>query len=272
MAIEVMNRVESKYMITGETREKLLETIIGYTELDEYNRENEFYTISNIYYDTDDNNLIRTSLSKPKYKEKVRLRAYGVPCENDKVYLEIKKKFNGVVNKRRSTFKLNEAYEFIEARQLKEVKPYTNEQIVKEITYTLNQYNPQPKVYIAYDRQSYIGENGLRITFDKNIRTRRDNLCLEDGDYGEYLLPENLFLMEIKIEGVMPLWLARLLSENDVFQTSFSKYGTEYKKYLVNGGQEKCLTQSLKQQKQQQKQLRKQQQPLHGSHRSVQLV
>lgn len=244
-AIEVMNRVENKYLINTYTYLRLLETIEQYTQLDEYNKKQEFYTISNIYYDTDDNHLIRTSLSKPKYKEKIRLRAYGIPNDFDNVYLEIKKKFVGVVNKRRTTLELSDAYEFLETHQFSQIKDCSNPQIAKELEYSLIAYDPKPKAYIAYDRRAYFGNDGLRITFDTNIRTRRHDLKLELGDYGELLLDQDLWVVETKAQHALPMWLVRLFSEHKVFSNSFSKYGTEYKKYLMNGGAEECLIPSL---------------------------
>jgi hypothetical protein len=206
-------------------------------KLDDYNLKKEFYTISNIYYDTENNDLIRRSLEKPKYKEKLRLRAYGVPSMQDKVYLEIKKKYNGIVNKRRSTLILNEAYDFVETMDKPEIKPYMNEQVINELEYALNLYNVSPKAYIAYDRKAFFGKDdpNLRVTIDTNIRTRRYDVALEKGSYGELLIDKDVFLMEIKTAGAMPTWLTKALSENEIYKTSFSKYGTEYKKYISDG-------------------------------------
>jgi len=236
-----MKRVENKYLVDTETYRKLLPEIEKHTVLDEYNRMQDFYTITNIYYDTEDNHLIRTSLSKPKYKEKLRLRAYGVPTPADMVFLEVKKKFSGVVNKRRAALRLSDAYAFAESYCMPD---YAGElQIVRELAFSLQQYRPVPKVYIAYDRRAYFGENELRITIDTNIRTRRHELLLEAGDFGQPLLPENLWLIETKTDGALPLWLVQLFSAHQVYATSFSKYGTEYNYFLKNRGEESCSNQ-----------------------------
>jgi hypothetical protein len=246
MAIEVMNRVEKKYIVDTYTCQKLLETIENCTELDSYNKKQDFYTISNLYFDTDDNLLIRRSLSKPKYKEKLRLRSYGVPTEFDRVYLEVKKKYKGIVNKRRTALELTKAYEFL-ATGVVTPKKYMNKQVLSEIEYFIRLYEPKPKLYLAYDRRAYFGENGLRITLDTNIRTRRSDLKLENGDYGEKLIDDDLWLIEVKTSGAIPLWLTKLLSEYKVYRTSFSKYGTEYKQFIKTKmeGAEKCLNQFL---------------------------
>lgn len=231
MAIEVFNRYENKFMMNTDTYEKVLRTLDEYMELDEYNKTHDYYTIANIYYDTNDHHLIRKSLSKPKYKEKLRLRAYGVPSLDDKVYLEIKKKVLGLVNKRRTKLVLSEAYDFVSTGQKPELKKYMNRQVLNEIEYFLSVYDLEPKLYLAYDRKAYFGRDNrdLRITFDTNIRTRREDLRLELGDHGEQLLDKDIWLMEVKAEKTIPIWLTRMLSEYKLYKKSFSKYGTEFK-------------------------------------------
>lgn len=250
MAIEVFNRYEIKYLMNYETCQKVQQQLVEYMELDEYNKHHPFYTICNIYYDTEDNHLIRHSISKPKYKEKLRLRGYGVPKLEDKVYLEIKKKVNGLVNKRRTKLVLSEAYEFAETGIKPKLKEYMNRQVLNELDYLIDFYKPVPKLYLAYDRKAFFGINNrdLRITFDTNIRSRREDLRLESGDHGNYLLPEGIWLMEVKAEKTIPMWLSRMLSKHKLYKTSFSKYGTEYKNMIldkIEGGSNQCLTHYL---------------------------
>lgn len=230
MAIEVFNRHEQKYLLDEDTFQKVIEVMDEYMMPDKYNVNHKPYTISNIYFDTEDDYLIRTSLSKPNYKEKLRLRSYGVPSNDSKVFLEIKKKFNDIVNKRRTVLKLSEAYNFISSGKPPELKEYMNTQVLKEIEYFLQVYRLKPKVYLAYDRIAYFEKynNDLRISFDKNIRTRRYDVALEDGDYGEALLPDGVYLMEVKTSKAMPLWLTDMLAKYDIKRRSFSKYGTEF--------------------------------------------
>ena len=234
MAIEIFNRHEQKYLLDADTFQKVLEVMDEHMMPDKYNVNHEPYTISNIYFDTEDDYLIRTSLSKPKYKEKLRLRSYGVPKNDSNVFLEIKKKFNDIVNKRRTVLKLSEAYDFISSGKPPEIKEYMNKQVLKEIEYFLQVYRLKPKVYLAYDRIAYFEKynNDLRISFDKNIRTRRYDVALEDGDYGEALLPDGVYLMEVKTSKAMPLWLTDMLAKYDIKRRSFSKYGTEFIRQL----------------------------------------
>lgn len=235
MAIEVFNRFEHKYMLDYETFKKVISVMDSHMVLDSHNKEHTPYTIANIYYDTDDDYLIRTSLSKPEYKEKLRLRAYGVPKENEKVYLEIKKKYNGIVNKRRTTLLLGEAYAFVKTGIAPAAQNYMNGQVLNEIAYFLKIYDLEPKLYLAYDRIAYFekGNADLRISFDTNIRSRRYDLRLDAGDYGEVLIKDNLYLMEIKTSIAKPLWLTDILTELHIKRRSFSKYGTEFKRYIT---------------------------------------
>lgn len=230
MPIEVFNRHEKKYRM-GEHKLNILQRHLSdYMELDKYNSAGEPYTITNIYYDTADSFLIRTSLQKPKYKEKLRLRAYGIPANDTTVYIEIKKKVDGVVNKRRSGMKLDEAYKFLKTGELPGILPHMNQQVLHEVEYILEQHALEPRVYLAYDRMAYfnLGSGDLRISFDTNIRFRTDNLRLEAGDFGNTILPKNQWLMEIKTDKAMPIWLTKLLSAEQLYPTSFSKYGYIY--------------------------------------------
>ena len=161
-------------------------------------------------------------MEKPIYKEKVRLRSYGVPNLSDEVFLEIKKKYNGYGNKRRIKIKLKEAYEFING------KIKINSQIGKELDYTIKRNILKPKIYIAYDRIAF-QEKEFRITLDYNIRYRIEDIELEKGDSGN-LLGKDLYIMEAKALNAYPKWFIKLLSQEKIYPKSFSKYGNIYKK------------------------------------------
>lgn len=240
LAIEVFNRYEHKYMLDKETYLKLIKILDEHMVLDKYNVNHKPYTIANIYFDTSDDYLIRTSLAKPPYKEKLRLRAYGIPELKSKVYLEIKKKYKGIVNKRRTTLRLDEAYSFVKNKTAPDLREYMNMQVMREIEYFLKVYDLEPKVYLAYDRIAYFEKdnNDLRISFDTNIRSRRYDVKLENGDYGEKLLKEDLYLMEIKTSLAKPLWLTKALTDLDIKRKSFSKYGIEFKN-MINSRKDK---------------------------------
>lgn len=233
MAQEIFERCEKKYLLPKEVYFKILPELIRHMEADAYGK----YTISNIYFDTDDFELIRTSLEKPVYKEKLRLRCYGTPGEDSTVYAEIKKKFCGVVYKRRVPLKLSEARRalYYGIRPDTDGWSFTEKQILKEISYMKERKNLKPAVFIAYDRIAFAGKEDkeLRVTFDNNIRCRTRDLDLASGKRGEQLLEPDTILMEVKIPGAMPLWMAELFRDIAGYQCSFSKYGAYYRKLLM---------------------------------------
>ncbi|MDR0875037.1 MAG: polyphosphate polymerase domain-containing protein [Clostridiales Family XIII bacterium] len=235
MAIEVFNRYENKYRLDEGVCEKLRRRLADYMEPDKHNKIHGAYAICNLYYDTSDSYLIRNSLAKPVYKEKLRVRSYGVPERDGKVYVEIKKKFHGLVNKRRSALPLDEAYQFLATGVRPEIREGMNSQVLSEIQYFLQQHDLSPQVFLAYERLAFFGtgEHDLRVSFDTKITTRRIDLRLESGIYGEKLLPDGKWLMEVKTAESIPLWLCRILSEYQIYPISFSKYGTEYKQSLM---------------------------------------
>ena len=220
-------RYESKYFLSPIQYTTLLCGMRQYMKPDEYGKT----TICNIYYDTDDWRLIRSSIEKPVYKEKLRVRSYGVPKNDGKVFVELKKKFLGVVYKRRISADVQGANAFLENT----VIGANDAQIEKEIKWFQRFYKSKPKVFIAYDRVAYVGneDSELRITFDTNMRWRNTDLDLRCGDYGKPIIETDNILMEIKIPGVCPLWLSHLLSEIGAYPTSFSKYGACYSEHLI---------------------------------------
>lgn len=235
MAIETFKRYENKYRVDQRTWGMLQSQLLDRMEPDTYNQNGRTYSISNLYYDTPDSHLIRTSLQKPVYKEKLRLRAYGVPGLETQVYLEIKKKYQGIVNKRRSALTLSDAYDFVASGQLPAERSLQNQQVLREIAYLLQRHDLRPSLYLAYDRLAFFDHENrdLRITYDTNIRSRRTDLRLESGDFGALLLEPGQGLIEIKVASNMPFWLARLLSDLEILPTRFSKYGTEYQLQLA---------------------------------------
>jgi len=227
MAKTVFERTEKKYRLSPEQYEKVLVGMLEHMKVDDYG----LTTICSVYYDDHCDRLIRTSIQKPVYKEKLRLRAYGIPDEDTTVYVELKKKFKGVVYKRRVGMKLSDAERYLSGEE-----PVGEpSQILSEITWVRDFYKPKPRAYIAYDRIALEcpGNSRLRVTFDSNIRARSDNLSLACGDRGQPLLNDSERIMEIKAPGAMPLWMCDLLNSNGVYPTRFSKYGTYYQS-LIN--------------------------------------
>lgn len=219
----VFERYEFKYMLDREQKEKILKAIEPYMALDKYGRT----TIRNIYFDTDDYRLIRHSIEKPVYKEKLRIRSYCKAKYDSAVFVELKKKFDSVVYKRRLSLPETEAMRWICGEEYPDIRT----QISDEIDYFLGFYKTlKPKVFLSYEREAFYSKDGsdFRITFDENILCRREELSLESDVWGINILPEGKVLMEIKCSGGIPLWLTHILSEEHIFKTSFSKYGTAY--------------------------------------------
>lgn len=237
MAIKTFKRYEEKYLINKDQYKEMLPVLLAHMNFDKHCKNGENYGIYNIYFDTDKNEVISHSIDKPYYKEKLRLRSYKLPTsQEDIVFLELKKKINGIVNKRRATLTLIEAKKFLEQRENPVTKNYLTNQVLNEISYYLKNNDVKPKVFISYNRLAFFGKenSGFRITFDSEIITRRNDVTLEAGGLGETLLDSDKYLMEVKIIGAMPLWFTELLTKHCIFSTNFSKYGTEYKNYLTN--------------------------------------
>lgn len=222
----VFKRYEKKYLLTQAQYDRLACVLRTHMVRDRFAES----TISNIYYDTPDFLLIRRSLEKPCYKEKLRLRTYRVPDGDTEAFVEIKKKYDHVVYKRRIGMTYHEAQTYLDGAAAP-----TEEQISREIDWFLKFYgNLRPAMCICYDRLALVDRKqpDLRVTFDTNIRWRCDNLDLAAGPYGTQLLPPGTCLMEIKIPGTMPVWLAHALSETGIFATRYSKYGMAYQRMM----------------------------------------
>ena len=237
MAIKSFKRYEKKYLLTKEQYNNLIPRLLEYMNPDEHCKSGKNYSIYNIYYDTNNDDVIRHSICKPYYKEKLRLRSYNIPNSlTYKVFLELKKKINGIVNKRRVVLTLGEAYKFLQLGEKPVSNDYVNKQVINEIAYYLSKNPVRPTVYIGYTRKAFFGkeDKDFRLTFDSKILTRRDTLSLEAGYFGQNILEENQYLMEVKILGAMPIWFTNILSELEIYNTHFSKYGNEYMKYTFN--------------------------------------
>ena len=214
-------RREMKFLLTEEQYNAVLERISGFMTEDEFG----LHTIMNIYLDNRNNDLIRRSLGKPIYKEKVRLRCYGTKAEDDvKAYLEIKKKYRGITYKRRFSSPYKELHSYV----TEGTPPEKRGQIFEELDYLIKRMRLRPKIVICYDRRAFYGNDDkeFRLTMDGNIRYRRTDLDLRSGDSGTYLSTQPFRVMEVKSVGAIPMELVRILSELKIYHGSFSKYGS----------------------------------------------
>lgn len=223
----VFKRHELKYILSKEQKEHILKSIEPYMKLDEYGRT----TIQNIYFDTENYRLIRRSIEKPDYKEKLRVRRYVNKNTGNKVFVEIKKKYEKIVYKRRLSLQEEDAMQWLTGKSPCEV----DSQIGREIDYFLQYYGTlKPALFLSYEREAYYSQDGsdFRITFDENVRCRQERIMFQSDAGGIFVLDEDKVLMEIKCSGGMPMWMAESLSKEKIYKTSFSKYGTAYQNII----------------------------------------
>jgi hypothetical protein len=226
--IVVMKRYERKYLLSAEQTEYLVKRLEGHMKLDQYGRT----SIASLYYDTPNYRLIRASVEKPPFKEKIRLRSYGLAALESPVFLELKRKAYGIVYKRRvqSTIPLVDKF-FAGSGDI-----CAPGQINREITYFRDYYQTLvPACLIIYDREAYFEPGGdLRLTIDYNPRYRTDHLDLTYSMDGLPLRPPGHTILEVKVQEAMPLWLTHILDEGKIYKNSFSKYGEAFRQQLIN--------------------------------------
>lgn len=238
----VFSRYEIKFLITKEQRDFIKAGFKEKMRSDEYNVGGRLYTIMNLYYDTPDDDLVLTGLKhEDQYRYKIRLRSYDPNLPT--AFLEIKKKYLGLVNKRRSLMYIDDVNPFLMEHVPVPDSPIIKRQIINELDEIAREIELLPKVVLCYDREAFFGtdpEDGdLRVTFDTGIRSRRYDLDLRHGSHGEPVTDGDKVLMEVKVERAVPLWLAGLLSHAGARKVRFSKYGTEYKKYAASKAAQK---------------------------------
>lgn len=229
----IFTRIEKKYVLNREQYIAIMPVLYEHMCTDIYGER----TIGSIYYDTPNDRIIRSSISKPVYKEKLRLRCYQTPDDDSEAFIELKKKYKGIVYKRRICMKYADALAFLSKTE--NTFPEASTQIGKEIIYFLNYYDDiQPSYALFCHRMALVGieQPDLRLTIDSNLRYRKDELDLRMGTHGIPLLPNDKYIMEVKVPMSMPLWMVKLLDENKIYPSSFSKFGTAYILESTNTG------------------------------------
>ncbi len=232
--LEKFERKEIKYLITIKQYLEIKKLLEIHMKPDTYHKS----TIKNIYYDTNNYLLIRKSIEKPKYKEKLRIRSYGIKSYDDYVFIELKKKYDGIVYKRRIKMKYKDAIAFLNNSLA------DNEiQVLKEIKYFIKYYDEiSPKIMLTYDREAYKEtDSNFRLTFDSNILWRDNDIDLTKECYGNKILSDNQIIMEAKSSMGFPKWFVDFLSTNKIYKISFSKYGNVYKEMKFNKIEEKII-------------------------------
>ena len=225
MAQYTFARTERKYLLAASVYEAFKRDVEQYVKPD---GKYPVYTLCNLYYDNETWELARRSAEKPIFKEKLRIRSYGVAAPDSKVYIEAKSKYKGTVYKRRIGMACKDAKAFLENEAL----PQDASQIAKELHYFAHLFHLAPKVFLAYDRIAYtsIEDASFRLTFDYNIRYRLDRLSLMEGDDGIPLVTDGMVIMEVKAQSALPRFFLDLLAKYSIIPGSFSKYGKVYEK------------------------------------------
>ena len=229
----IFKRYEIKFLISKAQADVLKTIMSEYMMADKHGNSN----ICNLYFDTPDFLLIRRSIEKPIYKEKLRLRSYGKATPEKEVFPELKKKYKGIVYKRRLEISEKKAMACLLGKM-----SFPDTQIGREISYCFERYqNLAPRVFLSYEREAFYAKTNrdFRMTFDKNILWRDYDLSLCDGIYGTPILDSDKILLEVKTSGAIPLWLTKWLSENKIYKTSFSKYGNAYMEMQRRKGEKK---------------------------------
>ncbi|WP_087974417.1 polyphosphate polymerase domain-containing protein [Oceanobacillus rekensis] len=228
MALEIFRRKEQKYLITMDQYEKLIDKISSYMRPDKFGQ-NGKYTVTSLYFESNDRKIYFETKNKLKYRQKLRLRVYNDTDISGTAFFEIKQKHKKVVNKRRMLLPLYEAYRYIEMEEdcIDNYKT-SNTQVLREIDYFRNLYQLEPEMIVSYDRHALhcLSDSDLRITFDFNLKCRNNDLSLENGAYGNYFIDPNLVVLEVKVNESVPLWLTRILQDLDCEQRSASKFCT----------------------------------------------
>ena len=222
----IFKRYEKKYIITREQYAALEDALLRHMKPDSFGE----YLVQNLYFDTDGWDVVRASIEKPLYKEKMRLRCYGEMSQESELFLEIKKKYKGMVYKRRIAIPAK----ILPAGSVLSVVSANASQIAREFDFYIKTNTVSEKVYISYHRAAFVGiaDRDLRVTFDTDIRFRLDGLDYSHPGDGHFILPRDKMLMEVKTPGGMPLWVARTLCENKIFPTTFSKFGVCYTNHI----------------------------------------
>lgn len=229
---EIFSRYELKYLISYETYLAFAEQLSQKMKNDQFGNMGK-YNIISLYFDSDDHTIYYETRNNLPFRQKLRLRIYNNATLDTVSFLELKQKFNRVVNKRRTKLKLGDAYQYLEQYNSDDIS-VSNRQIMAEVDSFRSLYRLKPELIVSYDRHAFIGveEEDLRVTFDYNLRCRKDDLRIESGPHGMRFVDPHLVVMEVKVTHSVPLWLSRLLSDYACPRKSVSKYCTSFE--LVN--------------------------------------
>ena len=243
MEEKVFDRVEKKYLLTKNDKKELLKLIRKNMKKDIYYKTR----VINLYFDNDNFDLITNSIDWVDFKEKIRARTYE---GYDRVFLELKTKIHARarddqdesteenIGYKRRVMITHEDFEklvnhqaTLETLASQSVETKHDVQIAKEIDYLIDHFNLKPQIFVTYERESYKDNHDLRITFDEKLKYRTGNLSLFKEKRDKiYFKDDRNIIMEVKADGVLPLWLVKKLSELKLYPQQFSKIGKVYER------------------------------------------
>lgn len=229
-------RIETKYIVAKDDVKDLIKDLKEYVVEDDYPTS----TISNIYFDTENFDVIQDALAKQHRREKIRMRTYiEKPQADSPVFLEVKSKDEeGIGHKFRLVATSQAIINLITDGKVDH--QIQDPDLVQEIQRLRKRYGHrlEPRMFIYYDRLSLKEKKSIqgypyqkiRVTIDQNLVFRDQAVSLFDGKKGEPLLEDDFVIMEIKAPGQEPQWLKDLLEKYGLVKQKFSKYSCAYHK------------------------------------------
>ncbi len=234
MRIKQFSRFELKYILTREQQDFFASILPEYIEPDSSGDKYGRYSITSLYYDTDDYQAYWDKIEGHKFRRKVRVRIYGNPTATPETlcFAEIKQRINKTLQKKRVYISYASAEALCGASD--DIPEETGMsgvdlETVSEIRYLQSTLQLRPAAVVSYDRMAFEGseyDDGLRITFDTNLKGRTHDLTLLGTDNGEnkFFIPPEWCIMEIKVNYRIPYWLTEMIGKYRFTLRRVSKY------------------------------------------------
>ncbi len=225
------NRFELKYSITAAQCEAVKRDLADHMLPDGNSADDGFYDIASLYYDTPDLAFMRSKREGIKFRRKLRIRHYGTAegaaDDNQPVYVEIKQRINRTTQKRRLTLPLHAAYVLCDGHLEETIDDATDSQAADEVLFLARSLDLQPTCLVGYRREAFVGsryEPGLRVTFDNSLWAAQPEGGLSLPATRHAMTPPQAFLMEVKANNAVPVWLASMLARHQCTLVRYSKY------------------------------------------------
>jgi len=235
--IRRFNRYELKYVVHATAYRALVEDLKHFMVPDPYGDVDGFYRVTSLYYDSPDYQFYRSKVEGLKYRRKLRLRIYpGTDISKvTKGFCEIKQRINRTVQKRRLTLPLDDAVSLCSGTFDASALDELDAAAASEMLYMVRAANLRPSCIVSYRRQAFMGgrfEAGMRLTFDMQLQGRMQSLTVNEESPNHYFIPPDWFIMEVKVNERVPVWVTSLLAKHECQTQRVSKYCAVVKKEL----------------------------------------